>query len=162
MDKITPFFWYDNNAEEVANYYVSVFKNSKINTVARYSEEGANAANRPPGSVLTIGFSLEGRSFTALNGGPAFPNLPAISFVISCDNQEEVDYYWEKLSDGGEAGQCGWINHDKYGLTWQVVPKVLIKMLNDKDYKKAERVMSAMLKMTKIEIADLEAAYNES
>jgi predicted 3-demethylubiquinone-9 3-methyltransferase (glyoxalase superfamily) len=163
--KITPFLWFEDKAEEAANYYAAIFKDSKIISVARYDEAGAKASGQPVGSVMVVGFQLAGQDFAALNGGPppagGFQPFGAVSLVVNCDTQEEVDYFWEKLSDGGEAGVCGWINHDKFGVTWQVTPTILTEMLNDKDPEKAKRVMEAMLEMKKIIIADLEKAYNE-
>jgi predicted 3-demethylubiquinone-9 3-methyltransferase (glyoxalase superfamily) len=161
MQKITPFFWFTDTAEEAANFYVSLFRNSKMGPVARYSEEAAKAAGRPEGTVMTARFTLNGQEFVALNGGPVFQFSPAISFVINCETQEEVDYYWEKLSEGGEKGQCGWINRDKFGISWQVVPIVLMELLSDKDEEKSARVMKAMLTMTKIEIDALRQAANQ-
>ena len=159
MQKITPFLWFDDQAEEAVNFYMSVFKNSKIGRIFRYTEEAAEKTGRPVGSVLTIEFEIEGQKFVALNGGPLFEFNESISFVINCETQEEVDYFWEKLTaDGGEESQCGWLK-DKFGLSWQVTPTVLIDMLHDKDPEKAERVMNAMLQMQKIEIPKLNAAY---
>ena len=159
MQKITPFLWFDGQAEDAANFYTSVFKNSKIGRILRYTEEVAENADRPVGSVLTIEFEIEGQKFVALNGGPLFKFNESVSFVINCETQEEVDYFWEKLTaDGGEESQCGWLK-DKFGVSWQVTPTVLIDMLHDKDPEKAERVMNAMLQMQKIEILKLKAAY---
>ncbi|HXL81854.1 MAG TPA: VOC family protein [Pyrinomonadaceae bacterium] len=159
MQKITPFLWFDNNAEEAVNFYVSIFKNSKVVTITRYSEAAAQAAGRPKGSVMTAAFQLEGQNFVALNGGPHFKFTEAISFVVNCETQEEVDYFWEKLTaDGGQESQCAWLK-DKYGLSWQIVPKILIELLQDKDAQKAQRVMNAMLQMKKIDIATLRRAY---
>jgi predicted 3-demethylubiquinone-9 3-methyltransferase (glyoxalase superfamily) len=158
--KITPFLWFDDQAEEAVNFYTSIFKNSKIGSTARYNEEGAKAAGRPKGSVMTASFQLEGQEFVALNGGPVFKFTEAISFVVNCETQEEVDYYWEKLSEGGQEVQCGWLK-DKFGLSWQVVPTVLSKLLSDPDPQKSQRVMHAMLQMKKIIIADLEKAAVE-
>jgi len=158
MQKITPFLWFDNNAEEAANFYVSVFKNSKVGDITRYDEAGAAAAGRPVGSVMTIDFQLEGQQFVAINGGPHFKFTEAVSFVVNCETQEEVDYFWQKLSEGGAEVQCGWLK-DKYGLSWQVVPTVLLEMLKDKDPQKAKRVMQAMLQMKKIDIPTLKRAY---
>ena len=152
MQKITPFLWFDHQAEEAAKFYTSVFKNSKLGKIIRYDAAAAKAAGRPEGSVLTAEFELEGMPFTALNGGPQFTFSGAISFVISCENQEEIDYYWEKLSEGGEAGQCGWINRDKFGLTWQIIPSELPKLISNPGG------MKAMLGMTKLDIAALKAA----
>ena len=161
MQKITPFLWFDSEAEEAANFYVSVFKNSKVVSVARYGKEGAKAARRPKGSVMTISFKLNGQNFTALNGGPVFKFSPAISFVVDCKTQEEVDRLWEKLSEGGEKGQCGWLK-DKYGVSWQIVPTVLVKLLQDKDPAKSRKVMQAMLQMNKIDIKGLKQAYGSN
>jgi predicted 3-demethylubiquinone-9 3-methyltransferase (glyoxalase superfamily) len=159
MQKITPFLWFDNNAEEAVNFYVSIFKNSKVGKVTRYNEASAKAAGRPKGSVMTAEFQLEGQNFVAINGGPHFKFTEAISFVVDCETQEEVDYFWEKLTaDGGQESQCAWLK-DKYGLSWQIVPRVLIEMLQDKDAQKAQRVMEAMLQMRKIDIATLKRAY---
>jgi predicted 3-demethylubiquinone-9 3-methyltransferase (glyoxalase superfamily) len=158
MQKITPFLWFDDKAEEAANFYVSLFKNSKIGDTARYDEAGAKAAGRPKGSVMVIEFELEGQKFVALNGGPHFKFTEAVSFVVNCERQEEVDNFWDKLSEGGEESQCGWLK-DKYGLSWQVVPTVLTEMLKDKDSEKSQRVMKAMLQMKKIDIPTLKQAY---
>ena len=152
--KITPFLWFDNKAEEAANFYVSIFKNSKIVNIARYGEAGPG----PKGTVMVIEFQLEGQEFAALNGGPPFKFTEAISFVVNCETQEEVDEYWKKLSAGGEESRCGWLK-DKFGLSWQVVPRVLNEMLQDKDPEKSQRVMKAMLQMDKIDIAALQKAY---
>ena len=158
MQKIAPFLWFDDKAEEAAKFYTSIFKNSKILSITRYGEEGAKAAGRPKGSVMTVVFKLQGQEFIALNGGPVFTFSPAISFVVNCKTQKEVDELWEKLSEGGEKGQCGWLK-DKYGVSWQIVPTVLGEMLQDKDPKKSRRVMEAMLKMEKIDIKTLKQAY---
>ena len=160
MQKITPFLWYDDKAEEAANFYVSLFKNSKIGSITRYDEAGAAASGRPKGSVMVIEFQLEGQEFLALNGGPHFKFTEAISFVVNCETQEEVDKFWGKLSEGGEEGQCGWLK-DKYGLSWQITPTVLPEMLKDKDPQKAKRVMQAMLQMKKIDIKTLKQAYEQ-
>ena len=155
MQKLTPFLWFDDKAEEAMNFYVSIFKNSKILGVTRYGEAGPG----PKGSVMTGKFQLEGQEFVALNGGPHFKFTEAISFVVNCETQEEVDYFWEKLTaDGGAESQCGWLK-DKYGLSWQVVPTILTELLKDKDASKAERVMKAMLQMKKINITTLKQAY---
>lgn len=159
MQKITPFLWFDDNAEEAANFYVSVFKNSKIGEVSRYGDAGEQAAGRPAGTVMTVDFHLDGQDFVALNGGPHFKFTEAISFVVNCETQEEIDYFWEKLSGGGEEVQCGWLK-DKYGLSWQVVPTVLGEMMQDKDAEKADRVMKAMLQIKKLDIATLKQAYD--
>jgi predicted 3-demethylubiquinone-9 3-methyltransferase (glyoxalase superfamily) len=159
MQKITPFLWFDDQAEEAVKFYTSIFKNSKTGRVLYYSEEAAKASGRPAGSVLTIEFEIEGQKFVALNGGPDFKFNESVSFVINCETQKEVDYFWEKLTaDGGQESACGWLK-DKFDLSWQVTPTVLIEMLHDKDPKKAERVMHAMLQMKKIDIEKLKAAY---
>ena len=158
--KITPFLWFDDKAEEAAKFYTSIFKNSKIGNIMRYDEEAAGPTGRPAGSVMTVDFQLAGKEFVALNGGPMFKFTEAISFVVNCENQEEVDYFWSKLSAGGEESRCGWLK-DKFGLSWQVVPTVLTEMLTDKDTAKAKRVMHAMLQMDKIDIAVLKKAYDQ-
>lgn len=155
MPKITPFLWFNNQAEEAVTFYASVFKNAKIGKVTRYGDAGPG----PAGSVMVASFELEGLSFTALNGGPDYPFTPAVSFVIDCASQEEVDYFWSRLSEGGREVQCGWLQ-DKFGLSWQVTPTVLVEMLGDPDPAKAQRVMAAMLQMIKIEIAKLQQAYD--
>jgi predicted 3-demethylubiquinone-9 3-methyltransferase (glyoxalase superfamily) len=160
MQKITPCLWFDDKAEAAATFYTSIFKNSKIVNIARYGEAGAEVSGRPKGTVMTVTFQLEGQEFMALNGGPQFKFTEAISFVVNCQTQEEVDAYWEKLSDGGQEVQCGWLK-DKYGLSWQIVPSILSEMLNDPDPKKAERVMKAMLQMKKIDIKGLKQAYEQ-
>jgi len=161
MQRITPFLWFDNQAEAAAEFYVSVFKNSKITNVARYGEAGAKASGMPTGTAMTVAFQLEGQEFTALNGGPQFKFTEATSFVVNCETQKEVDDLWKKLSDGGEEGPCGWLK-DKYGLSWQIVPTVLGKMLQDNDARKSERVMKAMLLMKKLEIEGLKRAYEQA
>ena len=153
MQKITPFLWFDTQAEEAATFYASIFPKSKILNVARYGEAGPG----PKGSVMTVEFELDGQRMIALNGGPHFKFTEAISLSVSCKDQKEVDHYWGKLSQGGQEAPCGWLK-DKYGLSWQVNPIILGKMLSDKDAKKARRVMEAMLKMKKIDIAALKAA----
>jgi predicted 3-demethylubiquinone-9 3-methyltransferase (glyoxalase superfamily) len=159
MQKVTPFLWFDNQAEEAAKFYTSVFENSKVGKILRYDEAAAKAAGGPVGSVLTIEFEIEGQKFTALNGGPEFKFNEAISFVVNCDTQKEVDYFWEILTaDGGQESHCGWLK-DKFGVSWQIVPTVLIEMLHDKDSEKSERVMKAMLQMQKIDIKTLKEAY---
>jgi predicted 3-demethylubiquinone-9 3-methyltransferase (glyoxalase superfamily) len=159
MQKITPFLWFDDQAEEAAKFYTTVFKNSKVGKITRYGEAAEKAAGRPAGSVMTVEFELEGQKFTALNGGPVFKFNESISFVVNCDTQEEVDYFWEKLTaGGGQESECGWLK-DKFGLSWQVVPRALIDMLQDKDPKKSERVMKAMLQMQKLDIKTLKDAY---
>ena len=160
MLKITPNFWFDKQAEEAAKFYVSIFKNSKIQRVSRYGDAGSKVSGMPKGTAMTVDFVLDGQEFVGLNGGPQFKFTEAISFIINCKNQDEVDYYWSKLSAGGEEGPCGWLK-DKYGVSWQVVPTVLTEMLMDKDEKKSERVMSSMLQMKKIEIEPLKNAYNQ-
>jgi predicted 3-demethylubiquinone-9 3-methyltransferase (glyoxalase superfamily) len=155
MQKITPFLWFDHQAEEAVKFYLSVFENSKVLRTVRYGQAGPG----PEGTVMTVNFTIEGQEFTALNGGPVFTFSQAISFVVKCKTQNEVDRYWTKLSDGGEQQPCGWLK-DKYGVSWQIVPEVLLDMLNDPDPVKSQRVMKAMLKMGKIEIGPLEKAYN--
>jgi predicted 3-demethylubiquinone-9 3-methyltransferase (glyoxalase superfamily) len=154
MQKITPFLWFDNNAEEAMNFYVSIFKNSKVLTVSRYGEAGPG----PSGTVMTAEFELEGQEFVALNGGPRFKFTEAISFVVNCETQEEVDYFWERLSEGGQQSRCGWLK-DKFGLWWQVVPVILAELMGDKDPEKSKRVMQSMLTMDKIEIEPLKRAH---
>jgi predicted 3-demethylubiquinone-9 3-methyltransferase (glyoxalase superfamily) len=156
MQKITPFLWFDNNAEEAMNFYVSIFKNSKIVSVSRYGEGEPG----PAGSVMTGTFQLEGQEFMALNGGPHFKFTEAISLFVSCETQEEVDELWEKLSEGGQESRCGWLK-DKFGLSWQIIPKALGMMLQDKDREKSKRVMNAMLQMDKIDIKRLKQAYEQ-
>jgi predicted 3-demethylubiquinone-9 3-methyltransferase (glyoxalase superfamily) len=151
MQKITPCLWFDDKAEEGMKFYVSIFKNSKVGRIARYGEAGAKASGRPKGSVMTATFEIEGQEFMALNGGPHFKFSEAISFIVNCETQEEIDEFWEKLSDGGEQGVCGWLK-DKYGLSWQIVPTALGKMLQDKDSEKVNRVMQAVLHMKKLYI----------
>lgn len=154
MQKITPFLWFDNQAEEAINLYVSVFKNSKILSMSRYGEAGPG----PAGTVMTATFQLEGQEFMALNGGPDHKFTEAISLFVDCETQEEVDELWEKLSEGGEQGPCGWLK-DRFGLSWQIIPSVLGELLGDPDPVKSQRVMQAMLQMRKIDIAGLKAAY---
>src|SRR5882724_11287292 len=155
MQKITPFLWFDGNAEEAALFYTSIFKDSKILSISRYGDAGPG----PKGSVMVVSFQLEGQQFTALNGGPQFKFSEAFSFVVSCENQQEIDEYWSKLTaDGGRESACGWLK-DKFGFSWQIVPTALAKLMSDKDPEKAERVMNAMLQMQKIEIPKLKAAY---
>jgi predicted 3-demethylubiquinone-9 3-methyltransferase (glyoxalase superfamily) len=161
MQKITPFLWFDHQAEEAVNYYISIFKNSKIGAITRYDAAAAEASGRPEGSVMTAEFTLEGQNFVALNGGPHFKFTEAISFVVNCDSQEEVDRFWEKLSDGGEESQCGWLK-DRFGLSWQVTPTILTELLKDEDAAKAKRVMQAMLQMKKIDIETLKQAAAQS
>jgi predicted 3-demethylubiquinone-9 3-methyltransferase (glyoxalase superfamily) len=154
MQKITPFLWFNNQAEEAMHFYTSIFKNSKIGHITHYGEAGPG----PKGSVLTASFELEGQQFTALNGGPEFTFTPAISFLVNCETQEEVDELWEKLSAGGEEVECGWLK-DKYGVSWQIVPTILGEMLNDTDPQRLQRVMQAMLQMKKIDMKALQQAY---
>jgi len=155
MQKITPFLWFDNQAEEAVNFYTGIFGNSKILDIARYGEAGPG----PAGSVMTVSFQIEGQNFVALNGGPVYNFTPAISFVVNCKTQEEVDWLWERLTaEGGKPVQCGWLI-DKYGISWQIVPTRLVELLSDPDQEKISRVMQAMLKMIKIDIAALETAY---
>lgn len=156
--KITPFLWFDQNAEEAVNLYTSLFPNSKITATTRYNSESSKAAHMPEGTVMTMAFELDGQKFSAINGGPIFKFTEALSLVVNCDTQEEVDKYWNKLTaDGGQESQCGWLK-DKFGLSWQIVPKQLIELISSKDGSKAKNAMSAMLKMKKIIIADLENA----
>jgi predicted 3-demethylubiquinone-9 3-methyltransferase (glyoxalase superfamily) len=154
MQGITPFLWFDGNAEEAAKFYVSIFKNSKIGTVNRYGDHGPG----PKGTVMIATFQLDGQNFIALNGGPQFKLTPAISFVVNCETQEEVDHFWEKLSLGGTKQQCGWLQ-DKFGVSWQIVPTALGKLMSDPDPQKTSRVMGALMKMNKIEIKALQQAY---
>ena len=158
--RITPCLWFDVQAEAAVGFYVGIFKNSKIVKVSRYGKAGQEITRRPPGSVMTVAFELDGQPFTALNGGPLFKFNEAISLQVFCDTQEEVDYYWEKLSASGEpkAQQCGWLK-DRYGVSWQVVPVVLIEMIGDPDQARADRAMAALLKMKKLDIAELKRAY---
>ena len=160
MQKITPCLWFDDKAEEAVNFYVPVFKNSKIGSITRYGKEGAEVSGRPKGTVMTVTFQLDGQEFMALNGGPQFTFSPAISFLVNCETQEEVDELWEKLSEGGEKVECGWLK-DKYGVSWQIVPIVLCEMLQDKDAEKSERVMKALLQMDRIDIKTLKQAYEQ-
>jgi predicted 3-demethylubiquinone-9 3-methyltransferase (glyoxalase superfamily) len=153
MPKITPFLWFDNQAEEAANFYVSVFKNSKIGDVSRYGEGGPG----PAGQAMVVAFELDGKKFNALNGGPHFTFSEAVSFVVDCEDQAEVDHFWNTLSAGGKTSQCGWLK-DRYGLSWQIVPTALPRILSNPDPVKARRAMDAMMKMTKLDIAALEAA----
>ncbi len=153
VQKITPFLWFDKEAEEAAKLYVSIFQNSKVGKVLRYGDTGPG----PKGSVMTVSFELEGQQFTALNGGPQFKFTEAVSFVVHCETQAEVDHFWEKLTAGGRPVQCGWLK-DKFGLSWQIVPNALIELLSDPDPKKSQRVMAAMMQMVKIDIAKLKEA----
>ena len=160
IQKISPCLWFDTEAEEAAGFYTSVFANSRINTISRYGKAGFEFHHKPPGSVMTVAFELDGQTFPALNGGPNFKFTEAISLQVNCTTQEEVDYYADKLSEGGDpkAQQCGWLK-DKYGLSWQIVPSALAEMIADPDQEKADRVMNAMLHMKKLIIADLNRAY---
>jgi predicted 3-demethylubiquinone-9 3-methyltransferase (glyoxalase superfamily) len=159
--RITPCLWFDSQAEEAAKFYTSIFKNSKIGKTSRYGKEGHEVHGRPGGSVMTVEFELEGQSYVALNGGPHFKFNEAISFQVHCKTQEEVDYYWQKLAEGGDpkAQQCGWLK-DKFGMSWQIVPDALAQFLQDQDREKAGRVMNAMLQMKKFDVAALQRAYD--
>ena len=161
MQKISPCLWFDDKAEEAAKFYTSIFKESKIGDVIRYGKEGYEIHGREEGTVMTVEFEIEGQKFLGLNGGPVFKFNEAISFQVYCETQEEVDYYWEKLSEGGyeKAQQCGWLK-DKYGVSWQIVPIILIKMLKDKDSENSQKVMKAMLQMHKLDISTLKKAYD--
>ncbi|MEI7555497.1 VOC family protein [Candidatus Chlorohelix sp.] len=156
MQKITPFLWFDNKAEEAMNFYTSIFKNSKVLSINRYGEEGPE----PKGTVISATFQLNGQEFFALNGGPHYTFSPAISFFVNCETQQEVDELWEKLSEGGEKQRCGWLK-DRYGLSWQIIPSVLGELLQDKDIEKSKRVLQAMLQMNKIDIQTLKQAYEQ-
>ena len=160
IQKISPCLWFDNQAEEAVNFYVSIFKNTRIGNITRYGEEGAKVSGRPKGSVMTLTFQLDGQEFMALNGGPHFTFTEAVSFIIHCASQEEVDELWEELSEGGEKGQCGWLK-DKYGLSWQIVPTVLSEMMQSHDHEKTNRVMSALIHMKKLDIKRLHEAYEQ-
>jgi predicted 3-demethylubiquinone-9 3-methyltransferase (glyoxalase superfamily) len=155
VQKISPFLWFDNRAEEAMNFYTSIFKNSKVGKVARYGDAGPG----PKGSVMVASFELDGMKFTALNGGPQFKFTEAISLYVDCDTQDEVDHYWSKLSEGGQTQQCGWLK-DKFGLSWQIIPSALPRLMSDPDPAKAGRVMQAMMQMTKIDTAKLQQAYD--
>ena len=163
MQKISPCLWFDNNAEKAVQFYVSIFKNSKIGNVTHYGTEGYEIHKKKEGTVMTIDFEIEGQKFLALNGGPIFKFNEAISFQIYCETQDEVDYYWDNLTEGGDknAQVCGWLK-DKFGVSWQVVPNVLVKMLQDKDPKKTEKVMRVMLQMQKLDINALTKSYQKS
>ena len=154
MQKITPFLWFDDEAEEAMHHYVSIFRNAKVLGVTRYSDAGPG----PKGSVMIAAFELEGQRFTALNGGPRFKFTEAVSFVVNCETQEEVDELWDKLAEGGQIQQCGWLK-DKFGLSWQIIPSALPELMSDPDPEKSRRVMEAMMQMTKIDIAKLQQAY---
>jgi predicted 3-demethylubiquinone-9 3-methyltransferase (glyoxalase superfamily) len=162
MQKITPCLWFDNQAEEAAEFYTSIFPNSKIGNISRYGEAGQEVHGKPTGTVMTVAFELDGQTFTALEGGPIFKFSEAISLQVDCETQEEVNYYWEKLSEGGDekAQQCGWPK-DKYGVSWQIIPKILVEILNDADESKSQRAMTAMLQMKKIDIDGLKRAAVE-
>lgn len=155
MHKINPFLWFDGNAEEAVNYYVSTFKNSRISHIERYGESGPG----PKGSVMIVNFELDGQPFIALNGGPEFKFTPAISFLVNCDDQAEVDRLWSRLTDGGKEVQCGWLQ-DKFGVSWQIVPKVFFELMKDKDPAKSQRVFKAMMQMVKMDIETLKRAYD--
>ena len=157
MPAITPFLWFNDKAEEAANFYVSIFPDSRILAVSRYGDAGPG----PQGSVMTVNFELDGRQFTALNGGPRYAFTPAVSLMVPCETQQEVDSYWNKLTAGGKPIQCGWLE-DKYGLSWQIVPKELFRLAQDKDPARSQRVMKAMLEMVKLDVARLQQAANES
>lgn len=162
MNQIMPCLWFDDKAEEAARFYTGIFKGSKITGISRYGEAGARASGKPAGSVMTVEFKLDGQKFLALNGGPDFKFTPAISLMVNCETQEELDYYWEKLSEGGDeqSQQCGWLT-DKFGVSWQIVPAVLVKMMRDRDAQKSGRVMEAMLQMKKLDMKILKDAYRE-
>ena len=157
IQKITPFLWFDNKAEEAVNFYTSIFKDATIKGSSRYNTESAKASGQQDGAIMTISFNLNGQDFTAINGGPIFKFTEAISFVVNCENQEEVDHFWNKLTEGGKESQCGWLK-DKFGLSWQIVPKQLIQLMSGPDKAKAGRVMQAMMQMKKIDIKKLEEA----
>ena len=159
MPKIIPFLWFDGNAEEAANFYTSIFKNAKIGSISRYSEDGAKVAGRPKGSAMVVTFQLSGQEFMALNGGPQFKFTEAISFMVNCETQPEVDEVWEKLSQGGKKGRCGWLK-DRFGVSWQVVPTALARLMSSRDPQRSGRVMQALMKMDKIIISDLQRAYD--
>lgn len=154
--RVTPFLWFNDNAEEAMNFYTSIFDNSKVLSVTRYGKAGPG----PAGSVMVASFQLDGQTFTALNGGPQFKFTEAISFVVNCTTQEEVDHYWNKLTEGGEESRCGWLK-DKFGMSWQIVPTVLMELLQDKNAEKSARVMQAMMQMDKIDIKKLQEAYEQ-
>lgn len=162
MKKITPCLWYDNEAKEAAELYVSVFKNSRMGTITYYTKSSEKVSGKPAGSVLTVSFQIEDQEFMALNGGSNFKFSEAVSFVVDCDTQEEIDELWSKLTaNGGKAGPCGWLK-DKFGLSWQITPNILNEMITDPDPKKADAAMAAMLKMEKIDIAAIQAAYDKA
>jgi predicted 3-demethylubiquinone-9 3-methyltransferase (glyoxalase superfamily) len=161
MQKITPHLWFDQQAEEAARFYTSLFEDSRMGSVTRYGEAESAIAGRPKGSVMTVTFELHGQQFVALNGGPLFKFSPAISFMVHCKTQEEVDRLWERLSEGGEQEQCGWLK-DRYGVSWQIVPTALGEMLQDRDPERSQRVMRAMLQMKKLDVTALKQAYQQS
>ncbi|HTN42779.1 MAG TPA: VOC family protein [Nitrospiria bacterium] len=161
MQKITPCLWFDNRAEEAVKFYISIFKNSKILKITRYGESGAKVSGQPKGTVMTVSFRLEGQNVLALNGGPIFKFTEAVSFIVNCKTQREIDRYWEKLSEGGKPGPCGWLK-DKYGLSWQIVPAGLGELMQAKDPKKSERVMKELLQMTKLEMKKLKQAFDQT
>jgi predicted 3-demethylubiquinone-9 3-methyltransferase (glyoxalase superfamily) len=160
VQKISPCLWFDSQAEEAARFYTAIFKNSGITKIARYGEAGQEVHGRPPGSVMTVAFELDGQTFTALNGGPVFQFNEAVSFQVNCDTQEEVDHFWARLSEGGDerAQQCGWLK-DKFGVSWQIVPRILPELVTDPDYEKSQRVFAAMLTMKKLDIDGLKRAH---
>ncbi len=158
MQKLTPCLWFDDKAEEAAKFYVSIFKNSKLGPITRYGEAGSNVSGRPKGSVMTVTFEIEGQEFVALNGGPLFTFTEAVSFMVKCHSQAEIDEMWSKLSTGGQEGPCGWLK-DKYGLSWQIVVPAWDEMLRDKDAAKAERAMAAILQMSKPDLKQVQQAY---
>jgi len=157
IQRLTPFLWFDSQAEEAAKFYVSIFRNSRIMTVARYGKAGAEASGRPEGSVMTVRFLLDGQEFVALNGGPHFKMNEAISFVVNCESQEEIDEFWKKLSQGGETGECGWLK-DKFGVSWQVVPAILGELVADSDPERSDRVIRALVHMKKLDLETLNRA----
>jgi len=156
--KIAPCLWFDTQAEEAANFYISIFNNSRIKRISRYGEAGHEVHGKPPGSVMVVEFEIEGQTFTGLNGGPHFKFSEAVSFQVSCDTQDEIDYFWSKLSEGGKEGQCGWLK-DKYGVSWQVMPSLVPQMMADADGAKKDRVMDAVMKMKKFDLEALKRAY---
>lgn len=157
MQKITPCLWFDGNAEEAVNFYASIFKNSKIVSVSRHSDESANASGRPQGSAMVVKFQAEGQEFMALNGGPQFKFTEAISFVVNCETQAEVDFFWEKLSEGGQKGRCGWLK-DKFGVSWQIVPTALARLMETASPEQSKRILHAIMRMDKLDIQTLEQA----
>ena len=160
MQKISPCLWFDSEAEQAAKFYTSIFKNSKITNISHYDKASAAASGQPEGSVLTVAFELDGEEFLALNGGPVFKFSEAVSFMVKCETQTEIDRLWEKLTEGGEESQCGWLK-DKYGVSWQIVPTILGEMLQDRNTAKSERVMKALLQMKKLDIEALKQAYDQ-